>query len=111
VAPYYASLAAAIVFGVAGQIALKSGTVGAPTIAAQFLSPLTIAGLAVYVLAALCYIVALKRLPVSLAYPSVSVSYAAVAILAHLLWNEPFGWHQIGGLVLIGSGILVLHLH
>jgi drug/metabolite transporter (DMT)-like permease len=31
--------------------------------------------------------------------------------LAHLLWNEPFGWPQIAGLLLISSGILLIHQH
>ena len=61
--------------------------------------------------AALCYMVALKRIPVSVAFPSVAASYAVVAVLAHLLWNEPFGWPQLAGLVLIGTGILLIHQH
>jgi len=111
VAIYYASLASAILLGIAGQIALKSGAVGSQSVAAQFLNPLTIVGFAIYVFAALCYIVALKRIPVSVAFPSVAVSYAIVAILAHLLWNEPFGWPQLAGLVLIGAGVVLIHQH
>lgn len=111
VAIYYVSLLGAILFGVAGQIALKSGALAAPTVAAQFVNPLTLIGFAIYVAAAFCYIVALKRIPVSLAFPSVAASYAVVAVIAHLLWNEPFGWAQLGGLVLIGSGILLIHQH
>ena len=110
VAFYYGSLIAAIFFGIAGQIALKSGALGSSaTLASQFVNPLTIIGLAVYALAALCYVVALKKIPVSVAFPSVAASYAVVAIIAHLLWNEPFGWPQFAGLVLIGSGILLIH--
>ena len=108
---YYVSLVAAILFGIAGQIALKSGAQRSPTLAAQFVDPLTIVGFAIYVLAALLYIVALKEIPVSVAFPSVAASYAAVAVLGHLLWNEPFGWQQVGGLVLIGGGILLIHQH
>jgi small multidrug resistance pump len=111
VSVYYASLVCAILFGIAGQIVLKSGAVGSETVAAQFVNPLTIAGFAIYVFAALCYIVALKKIPVSVAFPSVAASYAAVAVIAHLLWNEPFGWPQIGGLALIGGGILLIHQH
>jgi len=111
VAIYYASLVSAVLLGIAGQIALKSGAVASETVAAQFLNPLTIVGFAIYVFAALCYIVALKRIPVSVAFPSVAASYAVVAILAHLLWNEPFGWPQLAGLILIGSGILLIHQH
>jgi len=108
---YYVSLISAILFGVAGQIVLKSGATASQTVAAQFANPLTLLGLAIYVLAALLYIVALKKIPVSIAFPSVAASYAAVAIIAHLMWNEPFGWPQLGGLVLIGSGILLIHQH
>jgi small multidrug resistance pump len=108
VAIYYASLAAAILLGVAGQLTLRSGAVAAPTLVAQFLNPLTVGGLAIYAVSALCYVVALKKVPVSIAFPSASASYAIVAVTAHLLWNEPFGWPQIAGLLLIGSGIVLL---
>jgi undecaprenyl phosphate-alpha-L-ara4N flippase subunit ArnE len=107
----YVSLAAAILFGIAGQIALKSAAVGGVTVTAQFLNPMTVVGMAIYFIAALCYVVALNRIPVSVAFPTVAASYAIVAIIAHLLWNEPFGWAQLGGIVLIGSGIVLIHQH
>jgi len=108
---YYVSLAGSIMLGVAGQVALKSAALGSPTVTAQFLNPLTLIGFAIYVVAALCYIVALNKIPVSVAFPSVAASYAVVAIIGHLLWNEPFGWHQLAGLFLIGGGILLIHQH
>lgn len=108
---YYLSLIAAILFGIVGQIALKSGALGSSSLVAQFVNPLTIIGFVIYVAAAFCYIVALKKIPVSVAFPSVAASYAVVAVIAHLLWNEPFGWQQLGGLLLIGGGILLIHQH
>jgi small multidrug resistance pump len=105
----YLSLAAAILLGIAGQIVLKSGAVGAPSFAAQLFNPLTIGGLAIYALAAIAYIAALNRIPVSIAFPSVAASYAIVAVLAHLLWNEPLGWPQLGGIALIAGGIVLIH--
>src|SRR3954464_5365134 len=111
VALYYLSLACAVLFGIAGQIALKSGAVGAASIMAQFVHPLTIIGFGIYVAAALCYIVALNKLPVSVAFPSVAASYAIVAIIAHLLWNEPLGWPQLAGILLLGCGLLPIHPH
>ena len=106
---YYSSLVAAILLGIAGQIALKSAAEGSATVTAQFLNPLTIVGLAVYIVAALCYILALKKIPVLIAFPSVAASYAVVAVLAHVLWNEPLGWPQLAGIVLIGGGVLLIH--
>ena len=103
---YYTSLAAAILLGIAGQIALKLATNSSATVVAQFLNPLTIIGLGVYIVAALCYILSIRKIPVSIAFPSVAASYAVVAVVAHVLWNEPLGWPQMAGIVLIGSGVL-----
>jgi undecaprenyl phosphate-alpha-L-ara4N flippase subunit ArnE len=110
-APYYAALLAAIGCGIVGQIVLKHGAVRAAAGSwfGHFLDPVTIAGLGIYFLAALLYIVALKRIPLSIAYPSIAISYVAVALLAHYLWGEPFGLQQVAALGLITAGILVLH--
>ena len=105
----YLGLAAAIVLGILGQIALKTAAVGAPSLAAQLFNPMTLVGLVIYGLASIGYIVALNRIPVSVAFPSVAASYAIVAVLAHVLWNEPFGWPQLAGIVLIGGGIVLIH--
>jgi len=107
--PYYAALVAGILLSVAGQIALKLGAEGTKTIALQFFHPATIIGFVIYAAAAVLYMIAIKKIPLSLAYPSVAVSYVIVGIAAHLMWNEPFGLPQIGGILLIGGGILLLH--
>jgi len=106
---YYTSLVAAILLGIAGQITLKLGAEGSATAVAQFLNPLTIIGLAVYAVAAPCYVLALKRIPVSIAFPSVAASYAIIAVLVHMLWDEPLGWSQMAGIALIGGGLLLIH--
>src|SRR6266436_5677508 len=98
---------AAICPAMPSKIALKSAANASATITTQFLNPLTMIGLAVYVFAALCYILALKKIPVSIAFPSVAASYAVVAVLAHVLWNEPLGWPQLTGILLIGGGVLL----
>ncbi len=106
----YSALAAAILIGVVGQLLLKTGVERAGDgVLAQFLSPFTIGGLAAYGVAAICYILALKRIPISIAFPTVALSYVLVAIAAHLLWQEALGWQQFAGIALIAAGILVLH--
>lgn len=107
--PYYAALAAGILLGVAGQILLKTGAERSRDVVAQFLDPFTIVGFGIYALAAIFYIVAIKKIPISIAFPSVSLSYVLVALAGHLLWNEPFGPAQLGGIALIAGGILLLH--
>ncbi len=107
--PSYAALAVSITLGVTGQVLLKLGAERARDITAQFLSPFTVTGLATYGLAAIFYIIAIKRIPVTLAFPSVSLSYVAVALIAHYFWGEPLGLPQVTGIALITGGIFFLH--
>src|SRR5262245_26245123 len=93
----YVSLGISILAGIGGQMLLKVGA-DAPNVEGQLIRPSTIAGLALYGAAAFFYIVALRRIPVSIAFPSVSLSYAIVAMLGHLLFGEPFGVTQIAGI-------------
>ena len=87
---------------------LKAGA-DAPDFVSQLVRPLTIAGLALYGLAAFLYIVALRKIPVSVAFPSVSLSYAIVAVLGHFLFGEPFGIKQIGSIELIMGGVVLIN--
>jgi small multidrug resistance pump len=106
----YGVLASAIGLGVLGQLLLKSGVVRSTGFVSTFLDPFTIFGLAAYGLAALCYILAIKRIPLTVAYPSVAISYIVVSAVAHFVWGEPLGWPQLVGIVLIGGGIFMLHV-
>ncbi|MPZ33113.1 MAG: EamA family transporter [Rhodospirillales bacterium] len=105
---YYVALGIGILAGIAGQMLLKAGA-DAPDFVSQLLRPSTLAGLALYGSAAFLYIVALRKIPVSVAFPSVSLSYAIVAVLGHFLFGEPFGIKQIGGIVLIMGGVVLIN--
>ncbi|NDH60131.1 MAG: multidrug transporter [Alphaproteobacteria bacterium] len=105
---YYVALGIGILAGIGGQILLKAGA-DAPDFVSQVLRPSTLCGLALYGSAAFLYIVALRKIPVSVAFPSVSVSYALVAILGHFIFGEPFGLKQIGGLALIMGGVVLIN--
>jgi drug/metabolite transporter (DMT)-like permease len=108
--PYYTALAGGIITGIGGQMLLKVGA-SAENLLAQLLRPSTLVGLFFYGIAAFLYIIALRKLPVSVAFPSVSLSYAIVAVMGHWLFNEPFGWQQIAGIVLIMGGVLLVNQH
>ena len=105
---YYLSLAAAILSGATGQLLLKGGA-SADTFLGQFLDPKTILGVFFYGLGAPFYIVALRQVPLSIAFPSVAASYIVVAMAGHFIWGEPLGAPQIAGLVLIASGVILLN--
>ena len=105
---YYVALGISILAGIAGQMLLKAGA-DAPDFFSQVLRPSTLAGLALYGAAAFLYIIALRKIPMSVAFPSVSLSYAIVAVLGHFLFGEPFGIKQIGGIVLITGGVVLIN--
>jgi multidrug transporter EmrE-like cation transporter len=105
---YYAALGLGILAGIGGQILLKAGA-DAPDFISQIFRPSTLCGLALYGSAAFLYLVALRKIPVSVAFPSVSLSYAIVAVLGHFLFGEPFGIKQLGGIALIVAGVVVIN--
>jgi len=108
----YFALITSIIIGIGGQLSLKAGAVqsfGSKT--SLFLQPYVFVGLFSYFVAALFYTFALKKIPISVAYPTVAISYVVVSFLAHLLWGEPFGIKQIFALLLIGLGIFTLNYH
>jgi small multidrug resistance pump len=105
---YYVALGIGILAGIAGQMLLKAGA-DTPDFVSQLVRPSTLCGLALYGSAAFLYIIALRKIPVSVAFPSVSLSYAIVAVLGHFLFGEPFGIKQIGGIALIMGGVVLIN--
>ena len=107
----YISLAIGIAIGVGAQLSLKAGALKIPdssSLWSSLLNPYVLAGLFAYFIAALFYVNAIKQIPLSVAFPSVSISYVAVALLSRSIWGEEFGLWHILALLLIGSGIFVL---
>lgn len=103
----YLALAGGIGGGVFGQILLKKGA-GEQDFVAQLLNPATIVGFFFYGVSAILYIIALRKIPVSVAFPSVSVSYIAVALLGAFLYGEPLGWLKLVAIGLILLGVVLL---
>jgi multidrug transporter EmrE-like cation transporter len=100
-------LAVAIATSMGGQTLLKAGA-GAADFVDQLLDWRTIVGLGLYGGAAILYIVALRRIPMSVALPSTAISYVAAALIGHFVFGEVLTWAHIGALVLIGGGVVIL---
>ena len=104
---YWSVLAGAIVTSMAGQTLLKAGA-GASSFVTQLFDPRTMVGLCLYGGAALLYIVALRRIPMSVALPCTAVSYVAAALIGHFAFAEPLGAMHLGALALISAGVVML---
>ncbi len=106
---YWLVLAAAITTSMAGQTLLKAGA-SAPDFVAQLFDLRTMIGLCLYGGAALLYIVALRRIPMSVALPCTAVSYVAAALIGHYGFAEPMGAMHVGAIAMICAGVMVLAL-
>lgn len=106
--PHFLALFAAIVVSASGQLLLKAGAAGPGSFLDQLLRWQTMVGLACYGLASMLYIVALRAIPMSVALPSTALSYAVIAFLGFLVWDEPVSWQHLTALGLICSGVVML---
>jgi multidrug transporter EmrE-like cation transporter len=86
---------------------LKAGA-GAPSFVEQLFDPRTVVGLVVYGGSALLYIVALRKIPMSVALPSTAASYVVAALIGHYAFAEPLGIAKIAGIAMICLGVMVL---
>jgi multidrug transporter EmrE-like cation transporter len=112
----FAFLIVGVLLNAGAQLLLKAGTntLGVITITAgnwpvQFsrmaLEPHIAAGLACYVVSVVVWIIGLSRVPVSLAYPMLSLGYIVNAVAAHYLLGEAVTLSRWLGIGLIIAGV------
>lgn len=104
----YVFLWSGIVIGVGGQWLLKAGA-GAPDFWAQMLSPTTLVGLALYGAATLAYMIAIREIPIAVAFPSISVSYIVILALGVIVFGESLSVGKVIGTGLILGGVWTLN--
>lgn len=108
-APSYAwaALGLSIVASILGQWLLKAGASTGAFIE-QLFDPRSVGGLTAYGVAALFYMLALRRLPVSVALPLTAATYLGSALVGYAAFGERLNFGQFAGLAVIGLGVLVL---
>jgi multidrug transporter EmrE-like cation transporter len=105
-----------VLLNAAAQLLLKAGTnrVGEFAFSADNILPIGIklaasppilAGLACYVVSVVVWILALSRVPVSIAYPMLSVGYIVNAVGAWLLFGESITAQKLVGIGFIIVGV------
>jgi multidrug transporter EmrE-like cation transporter len=103
----WVALAIAIGTSVAGQALLKAGA-GGGGFAAQLFDWRTVLGLGLYGGAALFYIVALRRIPVSVALPCTATSYVAALAIGHFAFGEAVTPLHMAAVAVILAGVGLL---
>ena len=105
---YWLALVAAILTSLGGQVLLKAGAIGEGGFLTQVFRPSTMIGLIAYGGAAFLYIIALRRIPMSVALPCTAASYVAVAVIGHFMFGESLSTQKIAAIGLICGGVLIL---
>lgn len=101
-----------VLIGAVGQIAFKYGAmqmVAQPgnTLLEKIKWPIVL-GLFLYGISTVIWIIALKKVELSYAYPMISLGYILVFIASYFLFNESIGWLRIGGMLFIMTGIVLV---
>ncbi|MBK1658741.1 DMT family transporter [Paracraurococcus ruber] len=105
---HWLSLAAAILTSLLGQVLLKKGAIGDGNFLDQVFRPETMVGLVAYGGAAFLYIIALRKIPMSVALPCTAASYVAVLVIGHLMFGEALSAQKIAAIGLICGGVVLL---
>jgi multidrug transporter EmrE-like cation transporter len=109
---HWIALAAAITTSLIGQVLLKSGANDAVAADGGFIHQLfrlpTMVGLVCYGGAALLYIVALRKIPMSVALPCTAASYVVIAVIGWAMFGETLGVQKIAAIGLIAAGVALL---
>lgn len=114
----YVYVAGTLLFTVLGQLLLKwqlglgrehglEPTDRVAFLAQLLANPWVLAAFAAGFGAALCWMLALNRLPLSHAYPFMGLSFVLVLFLSALLFGESLTWPKIAGALLICLGVVL----
>ena len=110
----FAFLVTGVLLNAAAQLFLKAGTNATgvitltretwlPTFARLATNPPIVAGIACYAVSVVVWILGLSRVPVSIAYPMLSLGYVVNAVAAQALFGEAVTLQRW-----IGIGVIVL---
>ena len=93
---------------IAGPLVSDAGRVEWPNATALLQTLPLWGGLACYGVSLLMWLAALSRLPVSVAYPMLSVGYVVNAAAAAFLYGEALTMQKMIGIGLVSIGVIVL---
>ncbi len=100
-------LFSAIAISMGGQTLLKAGA-HAGSLLQQLTDSRSLTGLCLYGTASLFYMVALRRIPMSVALPCTAISYVAAALIGHFVFGEALGLAHVAAISLISVGVVLL---
>ncbi|MCH7472333.1 EamA family transporter [bacterium] len=110
-------LLVSIGLGAGGQLMFKGAASAMPPfaelglwrlLAAMFTTPLILSGFTCFFISAVLWIIALRSVPLSIAYPMVAMSYIIIFTGSYFFFSEPITWKHLLGALLIVSGVALI---
>jgi multidrug transporter EmrE-like cation transporter len=104
----FAFILTGVLLNAGAQLLLKAGTNAEPLGLRLAIEPHILAGLACYVVSVVVWVVALSKVPVSMAYPMLSIGYVVNAIAAYYLLGETVSPMRLAGIGVIIVGVFIV---
>ena len=111
----YYNVYLAIVFNILGQLSLKWSMLHfkdftlrplqLSRILSLVLAPYSVLGLILYAISAVFWMIALTKVELSVAYPMLSIGYVLIFFVSIFLFDEPFKYIRLLGVILIVIGV------
>lgn len=106
---YYLLVLIPIVLLSLGQLLSKQGALTIEK-TGQLVNVYLVAGYCLLLLRGFIWILILKKVSISLAYPMMSLTYVIILVFSYLIFNETITTYNIIGTALIITGIITLSL-
>lgn len=104
----FSLLLCGVLLNAGAQLLLKAGTNAVPLGPALAIEPHILGGLACYVVSVVVWVVALSKVPVSIAYPMLSIGYIVNAFAAWYLFGEALAPMKLAGIGVIVLGVFMV---
>ena len=104
----FAIILVGVLLNAAAQLLLKAGTNAMPLGLRLAIEPHILGGLACYVISVVVWVIALSRVPVSIAYPMLSIGYVVNAAAAWYLLGEALTPLRLAGIGIIVAGVFLV---
>ena len=101
-----------VAFAVTGNLLLKTGAtrIDSGNLVASAANLPLVAGLGAFAMAAACYVLILRFVPLNVAQAFMALQFAATVTAAWLLLGESVSAMRLAGLVIIFLGVLIVSL-
>lgn len=116
---WWVAFTASSLFVVSGHLLIKAGLNAAAATASQAVGVARIfhsvfrvevmAGLLIYFLGSVCWMIAVAQREISFLYPLSSINYVLVVVISYVLFSETISWQRASGVIVIVLGMALMN--